>query len=120
VQIQRQPNAKKRRSARSVITPRHVEALVVADSSMMRFHVDVDVDAYLLTIMNMVSALYKDPTIGNSIHVVVVKIILLEEEDAYQDLNITHIAQSTLESFCRCFKYFLNSFSLVSILKLIF
>jgi hypothetical protein len=84
-----------------VITPRHVEALVVADTSMINFHADVDVESYLLTIMNMVSALYKDPTIGNSIQVVVVKIILLEEEDSYQDLNITHLAQSTLESFCR-------------------
>lgn len=68
---------------------------------MMKFHVDVEVDAYLLTIMNMVSSLYKDPTIGNSIQVVVVKILMLEEEDAYQDLNITHMAQTTLESFCR-------------------
>lgn len=68
---------------------------------MINFHADVDVESYLLTIMNMVSALYKDPTIGNSIQVVVVKIILLEEEDSYQDLNITHMAQSTLESFCR-------------------
>lgn len=84
-----------------MITPRHVEALVVADTSMLNFHADVDVESYLLTIMNMVSSLYKDPTIGNSIQVVVVKIILLEEEDNYQDLNITHIAQSTLESFCR-------------------
>lgn len=84
-----------------MITPRHVEALVVADTSMINFHADVDVESYLLTIMNMVSALYKDPTIGNSIQVVVVKIVLLEEEDAYQDLNITHVAQSTLESFCR-------------------
>ena len=68
---------------------------------MMKFHVDVEVDAYLLTIMNMVSSLYKDPTIGNSSQVVVVKILMLEEEDAYQDLNITHMAQTTLESFCR-------------------
>lgn len=55
----------------------------------------------MLTIMNMVSTLYKDPTIGNSITVVVVKIILLEEEDGYQDLNVTHIAGATLESFCK-------------------
>ena len=86
---------------RSVITPRHVEALVVADPSMMQFHEGGDVETYLLMIMNMVSSLYKDPTIGNSVHVVVVKIILLEEDDAYQDLNVTHVATSTLESFCR-------------------
>ncbi|CRL05730.1 CLUMA_CG018759, isoform A [Clunio marinus] len=91
----------KRRVTRSVIKPRHVEALVVADPSMMQFHEGGDVETYLLTIMNMVSSLYKDPTIGNSVHVVVVKIILLEEEDAYQDLNVTQVATATLESFCR-------------------
>jgi HD superfamily phosphohydrolase len=86
-----------------VITPRHVEALVVADPTMIQFHEggDVDVETYLLTIMNMVSSLYKDPSIGNFIQVVVVKIMLIEEEDMYQDLNVTHVAQSTLESFCR-------------------
>lgn len=97
----REKRHNKRRVTRSVITPRHVEALVVADASMMQFHEGGDVETYLLTIMNMVSSLYKDPTIGNSIHVVVVKIILLEEEDAYQDLNVTNAAISTLESFCR-------------------
>lgn len=78
-----------------------MEALIVADPSMMQFHVDGNVDTYLLTIMNMVSSLYKDPTIGNSVHVVVVKIILLEDEDSYQDLNVTQVATTTLESFCR-------------------
>lgn len=32
--------------------------------------------------MNMVSSLYLDPTIGNFINVVVVRIILVEEDDA--------------------------------------
>lgn len=68
---------------------------------MMQFHDGSDVETYLLTIMNMVSSLYKDPTIGNSVHVVVVKIILLDEEDAQQDLNVTQIATATLDSFCR-------------------
>lgn len=49
---------------------------------MMAFHQDGDVETYLLTIMNMVSALYLDPTIGNFINIVVVRIILVEEEDA--------------------------------------
>lgn len=86
------------------MTPRHVEALVVADSSMMLFHEGGDVETYLLTIMNMVSSLYKDPTIGNFVQVVVVKIILQDdEEEAEQSsgLNVTHVASSTLESFCR-------------------
>lgn len=81
--------------------PRHVEALVVADPSMVQFHDDDDVETYLLTIMNMVNMLYKDRSIGNSVTVVVVRIILLEDEDSYQDLNVTHIAGATLESFCK-------------------
>jgi hypothetical protein len=68
---------------------------------MLQFHEDGDVETYLLTIMNMVSSLYKDPTIGNSVQVVVVKIILLDEEDAHSDLNVTDDAIITLESFCR-------------------
>jgi len=55
---------------------------LVADTSMMTFHEDGDVETYILTIMNMVSALYRDASIGNSINVVVVRIILLEDEMA--------------------------------------
>lgn len=79
---------------------------MVADTSMMQFHEDGDVETYLLTIMNMVSSLYKDPTIGNSVHVVVVKIILLEDEESYQELNVTQAAVTTLDSFCRYKKNF--------------
>jgi hypothetical protein len=70
------------RFKRSISRARHVEALVVADTTMMAFHQDGDVETYLLTIMNMVSALYLDPTIGNFINVVVVRIILMEEDEA--------------------------------------
>jgi len=47
---------------------------------MMNFHEDGDVETYILTIMNMVSALYSDASIGNTINVIVVRIILLEDE----------------------------------------
>lgn len=91
-----------RRSKRSVSSPRHVEALVVADPSMVAFHQDGDVEMYLLTIMNMVSSLYKDPAIGNLIKVVVIRIVLLEEEDSHPDFNVTHAAEGNLRNFCRC------------------
>lgn len=89
------------RSRRSVSSPRHVEALVVADPSMVSFHEDGDVEMYLLTIMNMVSSLYKDPAIGNLIKVVVIRIVLLEEEEAHPDFNVTHAAEGNLRNFCR-------------------
>lgn len=94
-------NNNNKRSKRSVSKPRHVEALLVADHSMVEFHQDGDIETYLLTIMNMVSSLYKDPTIGNLIHVVVVKIILLEDYDSQQDLNVTNMAETNLDNFCR-------------------
>ncbi|XP_055304525.1 A disintegrin and metalloproteinase with thrombospondin motifs 7 [Sitodiplosis mosellana] len=90
-----------KRSKRSVSSPRHVEALVVADPSMVTFHQDGDVEMYLLTIMNMVSGLYKDPAIGNLIKVVVIRIVLLEEEEAHPDFNVTHAAEGNLRNFCR-------------------
>lgn len=68
---------------------------------MVAFHQDEGVETYLLTIMNMVSSLYKDPAIGNLIKVVIVKIILLEEDESHPDFNITHIAESNLQNFCR-------------------
>lgn len=46
---------KKAHKRRSVSLPRFVEALVVADSTMMEYHNEGDVETYLLTIMNMVN-----------------------------------------------------------------
>lgn len=94
-------NRNKKRTKRSISSPRHVEALLVADYSMVSFHEDAYVETYLLTIMNMVSSLYKDPNIGNLIHVVVVKMIILQDEESENDLNITSTAELTLDNFCR-------------------
>ncbi|GBP14944.1 A disintegrin and metalloproteinase with thrombospondin motifs 6 [Eumeta japonica] len=57
------------RTRRSISSPRHVETLIVADSTMVGFQHYIE--TYLLTIMNMVSSLYKDPSIGNAIEIVV-------------------------------------------------
>lgn len=86
------------RKKRSISSPRHVETLIVADSTMVAFHDDVE--TYLLTIMNMVSSLYKDPTIGNFIEVIVVKMLLIDEDEAHPDLNVTESAQKNLNTFC--------------------
>ncbi|CAG4944130.1 unnamed protein product [Parnassius apollo] len=90
-----------RRSTRSVSRPRHVEVLLVADKSMTDFHDQGSLETYLLTIMNMVSSLYMDPSIGNYIKVVVVKIILVEEMQAAPELEVSTNADATLVSFCR-------------------
>ncbi|KAH8418940.1 hypothetical protein KR222_005738, partial [Zaprionus bogoriensis] len=96
------------RSRRSISSPRHVETLIVADATMSAFHKDVV--SYLLTIMNMVSALYKDPSIGNAIEIVVVRIIELQENDTEPELNLTQNAQKNLDRFCS-WQHKLNSLS---------
>ncbi|KPJ19387.1 A disintegrin and metalloproteinase with thrombospondin motifs 7 [Papilio machaon] len=89
-----------RRSTRSVSRPQHVEVLLVADKSMTDFHDRGSLETYLLTIMNMVSSLYMDPSIGNYIKVAVVKIILVEEMQSAPELKVSTNADATLESFC--------------------
>ncbi|XP_077203070.1 A disintegrin and metalloproteinase with thrombospondin motifs 12 [Paroedura picta] len=86
-------------SRRSISKERWVETLVVADSKMIEYHGSENVESYILTIINMVSGLFHDPSIGNAIHIVLVRLILLEEEE--QGLKIVHHADKTLASFCK-------------------
>ncbi|XP_066993774.2 A disintegrin and metalloproteinase with thrombospondin motifs 7 [Anabrus simplex] len=104
VKLRRKHMRSRARGRRSTSRESHVEALLVADTAMLRFHQDVE--KYILTIMNMVSALYLDPSIGNPINVVVVNIMLLESPE--ESLNITVNADQTLENFCR-WQHELNS-----------
>ncbi|XP_058163614.1 A disintegrin and metalloproteinase with thrombospondin motifs 12 [Dasypus novemcinctus] len=86
-------------SRRSISKERWVETLVVADMKMIEYHGSENVESYILTIMNMVTELFHNPSIGNAIHIVVVRLILLEEEE--QGLKIVHHAEKTLSSFCK-------------------
>eukprot|EP00079_Xenopus_tropicalis_P032548 XP_017946319.1 PREDICTED: A disintegrin and metalloproteinase with thrombospondin motifs 12 [Xenopus tropicalis] len=86
-------------SQRSVSKERWVETLVVADTKMIAYHGSNNVESYIFTIMNMVTGLFHDPNIGNAIHIKVVRLILLEEEE--EGLKIVHNADQTLASFCK-------------------
>uniref|UniRef100_A0A480NLT8 A disintegrin and metalloproteinase with thrombospondin motifs 7 preproprotein n=1 Tax=Sus scrofa TaxID=9823 RepID=A0A480NLT8_PIG len=66
---------------------------------MVEYHGQPNVENYVLTIMNMVAGLFHDPSIGNPIHITIVRLILLEDEE--EDLKITHHADNTLRSFCK-------------------
>ncbi|XP_028638577.1 A disintegrin and metalloproteinase with thrombospondin motifs 16 [Grammomys surdaster] len=77
----------------------NVETLVVVDRKMMHSHGHENITTYVLTILNMVSALFKDGTIGGNINIVIVGLILLEEEQP--GLAISHHADHTLTSFCQ-------------------
>uniref|UniRef100_A0A8C1FW94 ADAM metallopeptidase with thrombospondin type 1 motif 16 n=1 Tax=Cyprinus carpio carpio TaxID=630221 RepID=A0A8C1FW94_CYPCA len=77
----------------------NVEALVVVDRKMMDNHGHENITTYVLTVLNMVSTLFKDGTIGGDISVVIVGLILLDEDQ--DGLVINHHADHTLNSFCQ-------------------
>ncbi|XP_051890079.1 A disintegrin and metalloproteinase with thrombospondin motifs 12-like [Pristis pectinata] len=89
----------RRISQRSISKERWVETLVVADTKMIEYHGSENVQSYIFTIINMVASLFHDPSIGNAIHIVLVRLILLEEEE--KELKIIHHADHTLSSFCK-------------------
>lgn len=76
-----------------------METLVVADPKMVEYHGSNNVENYVLTVMNMVAGLFHDASIGNRINVVIVRLILLENEE--EELKITHHADNSLRSFCK-------------------
>ncbi|XP_029434995.1 A disintegrin and metalloproteinase with thrombospondin motifs 12 isoform X2 [Rhinatrema bivittatum] len=96
---ERQQPKKKKISQRSVSKERWVETLVVADSKMIEYHGRENVESYIFTILNMVTGLFHDPSVGNAIHIILVRLILLEEEE--KGLKIVHHADHTLASFCK-------------------
>ncbi|XP_040907663.1 A disintegrin and metalloproteinase with thrombospondin motifs 15a [Toxotes jaculatrix] len=85
------------RAKRFASVPRYVETLVVADESMAQFHGD-DLKHYLLTLMSVAARLYKHPSILNSISIVVVKIVIITEED--KGPKVSGNAAMTLRNFC--------------------
>uniref|UniRef100_A0A8C2RT26 A disintegrin and metalloproteinase with thrombospondin motifs 18 n=1 Tax=Capra hircus TaxID=9925 RepID=A0A8C2RT26_CAPHI len=88
-----------RRSAGKSQKGLNVETLVVADKKMVEKHGKANVTTYILTVMNMVSSLFKDGTIGSDINIVVVSLILLEQDPV--GLLINHHADQSLNSFCQ-------------------
>ncbi|KAJ3604586.1 hypothetical protein NHX12_029326 [Muraenolepis orangiensis] len=86
------------RSQRSVSRERWVETMVVADSKLIEYHGQENVESYIFTIMNMVAGIFHDASIGNAIHIILVRLILLHGEE--KDLKIVHHADTTLASFC--------------------
>lgn len=91
-------SGQKRRSRRSVSTEKNVEMLMVADQSMYKFYKD-GLEEYLLTIANMVSNIFRNPSIGTAINIVLVRMMILKENPS--SLKVTHHAGHTLKHFCR-------------------
>lgn len=62
-----------------------MEVLVAVDRRMQEYHRE-NIKQYVLTLMSIVSSIYADPSIGNSINVAVVHILLLKD-DLHVDSN---------------------------------
>uniref|UniRef100_A0A8B9M7D3 Peptidase M12B domain-containing protein n=1 Tax=Accipiter nisus TaxID=211598 RepID=A0A8B9M7D3_9AVES len=85
------------RKKRFLSYPRYVEVMVTADTKMVRHH-GQNVQHYILTLMSIVAAIYKDSSIGNLINIVIVKLIVIHNEQ--EGPAITFNAATTLRNFC--------------------
>ncbi|XP_017118704.1 A disintegrin and metalloproteinase with thrombospondin motifs 20 isoform X1 [Drosophila elegans] len=64
-----------------------VEVLIAVDSSMVRFHGD-DLKPYILILLSIVSSIFGDASIGNSIRISLVKLIVLPQtNDQHKSSN---------------------------------
>ncbi|XP_010001189.1 PREDICTED: A disintegrin and metalloproteinase with thrombospondin motifs 8 [Chaetura pelagica] len=82
---------------RFVSRARYVETLLVADASMVRFYGE-DVENHILTLMSMAARIYKHPSLKNSINLVVVKVLVVDEEAAGPEVSDN--GGLTLRNFC--------------------
>ncbi|XP_071118930.1 A disintegrin and metalloproteinase with thrombospondin motifs 6-like [Haliotis cracherodii] len=90
---------RKGRHKRSTSTDRDVETVVVVDKRMVNYHGQHEIERYVLTIMNIVAKLFHDPSIGNSVNIIITRLVLLTEDQ--QGLEINHHADKSLDSFCK-------------------
>ncbi|XP_028575324.2 A disintegrin and metalloproteinase with thrombospondin motifs 9 isoform X4 [Podarcis muralis] len=88
----------RRRTKRFLSYPRYVEVMVVADSRMVAYH-GANLQHYILTLMSIVASIYKDPSIGNLINIVIVRLEVIQNEQ--DGPSISYNAQTTLKNFCQ-------------------
>ncbi|XP_061870092.1 A disintegrin and metalloproteinase with thrombospondin motifs 8 [Colius striatus] len=93
----RAPGQPLRRGKRFVSQARYVETLLVADASMVRFYGE-DVENHVLTLMSMAAHIYKHPSLKNSISLVVVKVLVVDE--AAEGPEVSDNGGLTLRNFC--------------------
>ncbi|KYO47658.1 A disintegrin and metalloproteinase with thrombospondin motifs 4 [Alligator mississippiensis] len=85
------------RKKRFLSYPRYVEVMVTADTKMVRHH-GQNLQHYILTLMSIVAAIYKDSSIGNLINIIIVKLIVIHNEQ--EGPAISFNAATTLRNFC--------------------
>lgn len=91
------------RHKRFVSEARFVETLLVADSSMARFYGE-DIKHYILTLISVAARMYKHPSIKNSVNLVVVKVLIVEDEEVGPAVSSN--GGLTLRNFCAWQRHF--------------
>uniref|UniRef100_A0A7N8Y7P8 ADAM metallopeptidase with thrombospondin type 1 motif 20 n=1 Tax=Mastacembelus armatus TaxID=205130 RepID=A0A7N8Y7P8_9TELE len=89
--------ASPRRRKRFLSYPRYVELMVTADAKMMQHHGN-NLEHYILTIMSVVAAVYRDPSVGNLINIMIVKLVIIHNEQ--EGPTVSFNAATTLHNFC--------------------
>ncbi|XP_042327049.1 A disintegrin and metalloproteinase with thrombospondin motifs 8 [Sceloporus undulatus] len=85
-EAQAEPDSTSARTKRFTSQARYVETLVVADTSMLQFYGE-DLMNHILTLMSVAAQIYKHPSLKNSINLVVVKVLLVEDEKAGPEVS---------------------------------
>ncbi|CAB1416905.1 unnamed protein product [Pleuronectes platessa] len=78
----------------------NIEVLLGVDDSVVQFHGTEHVQKYLLTLMNIVNEIYHDQSLGATINVVLVRIIMLGYDTSMSLIELGNPSQS-LENVCR-------------------
>ncbi|KAI6185117.1 BMA-GON-1, isoform e [Aphelenchoides fujianensis] len=86
---------RRRRSANS--WDHFVEVLVVADYKMLAYH-QSNLENYILTLFSTVASIYRHASLGASVNIIVVRIIILKYDNG--NPRISNRAQDTLQQFC--------------------
>ncbi|XP_004593334.2 A disintegrin and metalloproteinase with thrombospondin motifs 8 [Ochotona princeps] len=92
-----QPLGATSRTKRFVSEARFVETLLVADASMAAFY-GTDLQNHILTLMSVAARIYKHPSIRNSINLLVVKVLIVEDERWGPEVSDN--GGLTLRNFC--------------------
>ncbi|XP_065066559.1 A disintegrin and metalloproteinase with thrombospondin motifs 9-like [Rhopilema esculentum] len=94
-----------RRQRRSIVRRRYVETLIVADDSMYKAFGkrEIELRSYLLSMMAIVRRIFQDASLGHSVEVSVVKMMILKKPQP--DLEIPQhgkdSADVALKNFCK-------------------
>lgn len=102
-EAQAEPNTARSRTRRFTSEARYVETLLVADASMVQFYGD-ELKNHILTLMSVAAQIYKHPSLKNSINLVVVKVLVVEDKKAGPEVSDN--GGLMLRNFCNWQQHF--------------